>query len=249
MSLSGVWNLIKKTIPAIANNASEVMRQDKIWFARFFLHCMKQTLPGAYAIFIKAELNKVLQKNTISSIQNTTSTRVAVLSAGYYMSPVVLDSLKKTLEEKWIEVIVCDHRYISQSWIKKQIGILKSIVEKKKWENKKVVIFWYSSWGIIAHRVWAQFDIPSISFGSPEDSHQSLVGNMLEISMWVQPRVFSIPEKGVNLRESFSAMVPRTTHDKKNTIVLPGIYSHMSINVPDIIKEITTKIIEKLESQ
>lgn len=64
------------------------------------MKCMRQTLPGAYAIFIKAEVDRILQKHTVSLIQNTTSSQVAILSAGYYMSPVVLDPLKKALEEK-----------------------------------------------------------------------------------------------------------------------------------------------------
>lgn len=89
-----------------------------------------------------------------------------------------------------------------------------------------------------------------MSFGAPEDSHQSLIGNILETTMQVRPRKFYIPKKGINLRESFSVMVPRVTeHTEENTIVLPGVYSHMTINEPEIIQQITTTITEKLESQ
>lgn len=219
----------------------ETMENEKISFLNFFWKALKQTSIWAYYVFLKWEIDWIIKKNEIENTVNDTSDKVAYLLWWYYLNPATLLKLKDELESKWINTKIINERYYSKKSLGITIRDLKSRMNDDEW--KDIVLFWYSAWGVIAHKIWEKTWYKSVSFWVSEKPIETMVWTLLSLTKDEQLKNVSIPESWVNIIESFSWMVPNVWNDMKNTIKLKNIYSHMTIWKKEVIDEITKQII------
>ena len=220
----------------------EKINNDNISFMHFFWRALKESSIWAYYVFIKWELDNALKTQEINNIKNNTSNKVAYLIGGYYLSPATLLNLKEELENHWVQAKIIDERYYSKDTLNKNIYSLKNKMKQDKW--KDIVLFWYSSWGVIAHRIWEQSGYNSVSFGLSETPNETMVWTLLALTKDDKFKDFHIPETGKNIIEWFSAIAPQTWNISNNTTKLNNIYSHMTIGKKDVVDEITNHILQ-----
>jgi hypothetical protein len=220
----------------------EKMNNDKLNFIQFFWRALKQSSIWAYFVFIKWELDNLLKTQEINNIRNHTSNKIAYLIGWYYLSPATLLNLKKELESNWVQAKIIDERYYSKETLNNNVYSLKNKLKEDKW--KDIVLFWYSSWWVIAHRIWEQSGYNSVSFGLSGTPNETMVWTLLALTKEGKFNDFQIPKTGKNIIEWFSAIVPQTWDISDNTIKLNNIYSHMTIGKQDVVGEITSQILQ-----
>jgi len=229
------------TTKEIYKASTEVINREKLGLIHFFWKALKESSIGAYYVFLKAEIDWIIKKNEIENTINKTSNEVAYLLWWYYLSPATLLELKNELESKWINVKIINKRYYSKESIWVIIRELKNSLTENKW--KDIVLFWYSAWWAIAHRVWAKNWYKSISFWLSEDPKKTMVWTLLSLTKEKELENTVIPESGTNIIESFSWMVPNTWEIWENTIRLNDVYSHMTIWKKEVIDEVVKQIL------
>lgn len=220
---------------------AETIEEKNISFMHFFWKALKQSSIWAYYVFLKAEIDWILKKTEIENTVNDTSDKVAYLIWWYYLNPATLLNLKKELESKWINTQIINERYYSKKSIWNNVKDLKSRMKNDKW--KDIVLFWYSAWWVIAHKIWEKNWYKSVSFWISEKPEETMVWTLMSLTKDEKLSDTIIPESGVNIIETFSWMVPNTWNHPENTIKLDDVYSHMTIWKEDVINEITKQIL------
>lgn len=229
------------TLKKIYNDWKEVMKNDKLTFLQFFAKALKDTTIWAYYVFLKSEIDWIIKKNEVQSTINDTSNKVAYLIGWYYLNPSSLLKLKSSLEKEWVCVKIINERYYSKESLWNLVRELKTKIREDKY--KDVVLFWYSAWWIIAHKVWEKSWYKSVSFWVSNEPSKTMVWTLLSLTKKDEISDINIPKNWINLEESFSAMVPNVWDWKENTIRLDNVYSHMTIWREDVVNEITKHIL------
>jgi hypothetical protein len=234
------------TSKKIYQSGIETMNRDKLNFIQFFWHALKQSCIWAYYVFLKWEIDSFLKANEVQSVQNETSNKVAYLIWWYYISPATLLNLKQKLENEWIQTEIINQRYYSKKTITQNILSLKNKLNNNQW--KDIVLFWYSSWWMIAHRIWKKSWYKSVSFWLSEDPARTMVWTLVSLTEDKQLKKIDIPDSWTNIIESFSAIVPNDENIWINTHRLEEIYSHMTIWDHKVIEEISKNILQLFNS-
>ncbi len=159
----------------------------------------------------------------------------------YYINPANLLELKREVEKQWVTVKIINQRYYSKKSLWKISRELKRQMDKDKW--KEIILFWYSAWGVIAHKIWKRDWYKSVSFWLSEEPAKTMVWTLLSLTKEKEIKDLSIPENWVNIIEQFSAMVPNVWQEDENTIRLDDVYSHMTIWKEEVIQEIRKHIL------
>lgn len=219
----------------------QTMEKENLNLLIFFWKALKDSSIWAYYVFLKWELDWIIKKNEIEFIKNETSEKVAYLIWWYYLNPATLLDLKKSLENKWISVKIINERYYSKETLSNVIKELKVRLKKDSW--KDIVLFWYSAWWWIAHRIWEKSWHKSVSFWISENPNETMVWTLLSLTKKEKLWDVEIPKTWTNIIESFSWMVPFVWELWENTIQLSNTYSHMTIWREDVIEEITKQIL------
>lgn len=74
-----------------------------------------------------------------------------------------------------------------------------------------------------------------------------MISTLLELYGRSPKQQVDIPEKGINIIEWFSEMVPHTWKIPERAKVLDWVHTHMSIHQDSVIKEIADEIESKLD--
>ena len=217
------------------------MLLDWLSFTQFFLKALKDTSIWAYNVFIKAEIDWLMKRNEVERVVNDNSEKVAYLIWWYYLSPSSLLNIKKELEKQWISTKIINKRYYSKKSLSLLVRELKT--KMKEGKDKDIVIFWYSAWWIIAHKVWEKSWYKSVSFWISEEPSKTMVWTLLSLTKKDEIKDIDIPESGISLVESFSAMVSNILNWQDNTIRLDKVYSHMTIWRQDVVEKIVKQIL------
>ncbi len=207
----------------------------------FFWKCIKESSIWLYSVFIKGELDGILKQKHVDNVINKNSNEVAYLLWWYYLNPSTLLSIKTNLENKWVSTRIINKRYYSKQSLALTIRTLKNKIKQDVWKN--IVLFWYSAWWNIVHRIWEQDWYKSVSFGTSEQPEKTIVGALLSLRKNKKMKCLLIPKNWVNIIETFSGMVPHTWENKENTIKLNDVYSHMTIWKKEVIEEVVKQIL------
>jgi hypothetical protein len=243
MSLQKFITTWVKTIREQYYAIKELGLDDTFRVLSFVAYCLRDTFPWAYYVFIKSEIEALRRGNEIEKVKNETSQKVAFLLWWYYLSPAVLLPLKESLEKEGVKVVLLNKRQYNSESLREYAKMLKSKLSGEKW--KDIVLFWYSSWGIIAHRISEQLDLKSVSFWTPLEVDKTMVGTLIAGTSGRDMKPINIPKNGVNLVETFSFMVPRISNIWENEKRLADVYSHMTIWEERVIETIKNTILSK----
>ncbi|MDD2871360.1 MAG: hypothetical protein PHS49_05190 [Candidatus Gracilibacteria bacterium] len=235
------------TTKKIYESGNEAILLNNLSLLEFFGKALKDTSIGAYNVFIKAEIDGLLKKGEVEKVVNETSDKVAYLLGGYYLNPSTLLNIKNKLEQSGVKTILINERYNSKKTLGNTIRNLKEKINQEK--GKDIVLFGYSAGGVIAHRIGRMKGYKSVSFGITDKLSETMVGTLLSLTKDDKIKDFNLPDSGINIEETFSAMVPNMKDSKKNSIRLDNVYSHMAIGRDDVIEEINKQILMAFKSK
>jgi hypothetical protein len=240
MSIKDFWNNLINTWHKIYDAWKEAMDNEQISFLKFFWKALKDTSIWAYYVFLKWEIDGLLKKEEISRVKNETTEKVAYLLWGYFLNPATLINLKTELENQWISVKMLDKRYNSKSSLNSYLRELTTKLNSDEW--KDIVLFGYSSGGILAHKIWKKHGHSVVSFWVPEDPKESLVWSLVSLTKDSQLEKTMFSENSTNIVETFSAMVPNTENEWD--VKLKDVYSHMTIWREDVVEQLANEVMK-----
>lgn len=211
---------------------------------KLFSSALRQSSSWAYYLLQREILDYFLRySRNPKSLCNEVSDKVAILIPWYNLTDKSLEELKNSLIGQWVQVETIDIRMRTTKDI---LYIRRKVWEilNKTWDQQRV-LFWYSSWGIIAHKIWQRKNIPSVSFWAPSNTSLTMITTLLEL-FWDPPKKdIDIPNGSINIIEEFSSMVPHTWDIPKNTEIVPWVHSHMSIHQLNVVERITQEIMQR----
>lgn len=232
------------TLWKIWDAATQTSQRENLSLFWFLLKAIRDSSLWAYYVFLKWEIDALVKREEINGVKNETSQQIAYLIWGYYLSPSVLLPIKERLEDEWISVKLINQRYYS----KKSIQILVSDLHRKlrNDKGKDIVLFWYSAWWMVAHKMWSISWYSSVSFWLSEKPEETMVWTLLSLTKVWKIKDIKIPNSWVNIIETFSAMVPNT-EVPENSVRLNDVFSHMIVWRWDVVEEIVSNIIWKFK--
>lgn len=235
------------TTKKIYESGNEAILLNNLSLLEFFWKALKDTSIWAYNVFIKAEIDWLLKKWEVEKVVNETSDKVAYLLWWYYLNPSTLLNIKNKLEQSGVKTILINERYNSKKTLWNTIRNLKEKINQEKW--KDIVLFGYSAWWVIAHRIGRMKWYKSVSFWITDKLSETMVWTLLSLTKDDKIKDFNLPDSWINIEETFSAMVPNMKDSKKNSIRLDNVYSHMAIWRDDVIEEINKQILMAFKSK
>lgn len=207
------------------------------------LSALKQASSWAYFL-IATEIFDALQDiDTSKDIKNEVSDKVAVLIPGYNLTDKSLIELRKELQSRGIQVETIPDRLMIKSEVLDIYRKIWDIIDNN--DDKKKVLFWYSSGGIIAHKVGKNKNIPSVSYATPDNTDNTMISALLEFYGRSPKKQIQIPQGSINIIEWFSEMTPHTGDIPERTEVMDGVHTHMSIHQKKVVKKIADEIEER----
>lgn len=215
-------------------------KEDQLNWIQLSLKALKESSLWLFYVFLKGELDWWCKGDQVKSTMNNTSNRVVYLLWWYFLNPAVLLNLKNDLESEWINVHIINNRCYSKKSLWDTVKLLKNKMKLDQW--KDIILFWYSAWWIIAHKIWEKNWYRSVSFWLSENPAKTMVWTLISLTREHNIKDVYIPDSGVSIVESFSLMVPNSWESKGNEIRLNNVYSHMTIWK----REVTKKIVEQI---
>ena len=249
--LSTSWEIIKAF-----RESSQKNQITKFWL---FLSALRQTSSWAWYLLqrelfdsYRKRLWEILstwnpkQKDKIEGVSNTVSDKIAILIPWYNLTDKSLVEVKNSLHKQWVQVESITTRMRNSRDMREIRSKVQDIINNSKW--KQVVLFWYSSWWIIASRVAEKENIPYVWFWVPAHTQYTMITTLLELWWKAPKKPVHTPEGSISLVEEFSAMVPRTWELPDRTEVIHWVHSHMSVHQPRVVERVTQEVMKRFSS-
>lgn len=229
-----------KTTKKIRKSFIDTSHTEDISQIKLFGSRLKQSTQWAFHT-LKAELSTTLAGSLSASPQ---SDKVVILISGYNLTGKTLKTLQKEIHAHDIHTVQLQTRFRDKADLRNIIQEIYTAIAQHP--GKRIVLFGYSSWGLIAHNIWERLHIPSLSYGLSKDLNTTMVSTLLSLYSKQRHDTITIPPLGKNIIEGFSEMTPEVWLPER-TERISGVHTHMSMHQKRVIEKLTSEIKKLLE--
>lgn len=139
---------------------------------RFLFQTYVRDLPYIIVNELVYYIEMLIISNKLNFEKENIKDKVLIILIPWFGSTTwLLRKLKNEIKESWYDYIPVDNRiYFHNLKAKQKSTYLEVIRILKENKNRSVILFWYSHWWTIAHKIWKRKELPQVTYWTPISS-------------------------------------------------------------------------------